>query len=86
MLLSFNYWKLANYLAGYGLLSLYGLCSLTQLLSTFGIAAELNIIVWWFGLGLLGFLLVTVAAVLEFIAYNECYVLSIQGVKAAEKV
>merc|ERR1712226_1777623 len=41
-----NWWKLYNQIAQYGTLSIGAILTITQLLSMFGIAAEVNVMLW----------------------------------------
>ena len=68
-----NWYNLSNLIAGYGLLGLFGLAFVTQVLSIFGIASFVNVLVWLVGVGLLGGTVVLTALVFNFLAYNEIY-------------
>ena len=74
--LDFNGWKMANLLQDYSFLVLGGIAFITQLLSMFGIANEINLLVWMWGLGFVGMLVEAVAGFMMFYAYDSAYTLS----------
>ena len=49
-----NYWKLYNLITMYGMMSIGGILTLTQLLSMFGVAAQINVILWGYAGMLVG--------------------------------
>ena len=46
---STNYWSLANMIQAYGGLAVWGVLFITQLISTFGIMGEINMMAWELG-------------------------------------
>merc|ERR1712051_807058 len=68
-----NYWKLANLIHGYGGLAILGSAYIFQLLATFGIAKNLNYLIWYYGVGLVGVLYDNVYLVLMYLAYNAAH-------------
>lgn len=69
-LTSGNTWKWANLLQDYSMLALGGIAFITQLLSMFGIANEINLLVWMWGLGFVGMLVEAVAGLMMFYGYD----------------
>ena len=68
-----NYWKVANYVDGFGQIGIWSLAATTQLLSLFGIAPDVNMMVWQYGVGVGTDLVFLTYAVLEFIAYENAF-------------
>ena len=68
-----NRWEFANNVKNWPLLVLGGVTTLTQILSMFGIANEINLLVWMFGLGGLGMLFEGIAGMLLFYEYDQAY-------------
>ena len=68
-----NYWKVANKVNGFGQLGIWSLAAITQLLSLFGIAPTVNMMVWQYGVGVGIDLVFLSYAVLEFIAYENAF-------------
>ena len=68
-----NYWKYASQLSGYFWLAGMGIATVTQLLSMFGIANEINLLVWTVGLGGIGELVSLVTSILMFLAWDKAY-------------
>jgi len=70
-----NWWKMSNQLSSYSGLVLWGLATITQLLSMLdwetGVIA--NLVVWTIGLGQIGMLLSTIAGFMNFYAYNSAF-------------
>merc|ERR1739844_36825 len=52
-----NWWKLYNQIGQYGMLSVGAILTITQLLSMFGVAAEINVMLWGYATMLVGPLL-----------------------------
>jgi len=75
--LDFNGWKMANLLQDYSFLVLGGVAFITQLLSMFGIANEINLLVWMWGMGFVGMLVEAVAGFMLFYSYDEAYKLTL---------
>ena len=69
---SINYWQIANMIDGYGGLFFWGVASITQLLSVFGVMADVNLLVW----GQIGPLMGIVSLIsygLRLFAYDTAY-------------
>jgi len=75
--LDYNGWKTANHLHDYSFLVLGGVAFITQLLSMFGIANEINLLVWMWGMGFVGMLVEAVAGFMLFYSYDEAYKLTL---------
>ena len=71
--LSFNYWKLYNQIEQYAGLAIFGVASITQILSLFGVAADVNVLVWWYGVHMTGMVVHLITAVLRFLAYETAW-------------
>ena len=69
---STNYWQLANQMHGYSGVAFWSLASITQLLSMFGHAVDINLIVWLYG-GRLLMLTSLATLILEYLAYDKSY-------------
>jgi len=67
---------MANMLSDYSFLVLGGIAFITQLLSMFGIANEINLLVWMWGLGFVGMLVEVVAGIMMAYGYDSAYTLS----------
>ena len=67
-----KFWSLANMTKGYGMLAIFGVAFVTQVLSTFGIASSINTMVWNYGVTGVGTLLAIVYGVFIFMAYSAC--------------
>ena len=67
-----DYWSFANMTKGFGMLALYGIAWLAQLLATAGVAVEVNKMVQEWGFMGLGTILGTVYSVFIALAYNYC--------------
>lgn len=72
---STNYWEYANMISSYYFLAAFGIAFITQLLSMFGIANEVNLYVWMGLLGGLGGLVEMVSGLLLWYAYDEAHVM-----------
>ena len=68
-----DYYKLLHQVEGYGVMGVWGLAALTQLLATFGIMVGINMMVWGTVLPLVGGLVELGAMVLAFMAYNQFF-------------
>jgi len=73
IVLGTNYWRIANYIRGYGGLAIWSLAALTQLLSVASIANDVNMVVWQYGVGYSGTLLEFVAFMFDYAAYDVAY-------------
>ena len=71
--LSFNYWKLYNQIEQYAGLAIFGVASITQILSLFGVAADVNVLVWWYGVHMTSMVVHLITAVLRFLAYETAW-------------
>ena len=67
-----KFWSLANMTKGYGMLAIFGVAFVTQVLNTFGIASSINTMVWDYGVTGVGTLLAIVYGVFIFMAYSKC--------------
>ena len=65
-----NYWELSNIIPQYFYLGMGSLAALTQLLSIFGIGSGINLLVWMFGLGAIGGIVMAVSSVLAGYGYD----------------
>ena len=54
----------------FGVLGIFGIAFITQLLATFGIMVDINLLVWMMVVPLGGMLIELTVAVLSFLAYN----------------
>merc|ERR1712051_560963 len=67
-----NWWKLANQIGGYATMAIGSVMTVTQLLSMFGIAADVNLMVWMYG-GMAGSIVSMIAHGMLFRAYDRSY-------------
>lgn len=65
-----DYYKLIHMIENFGVLGIFGIAFLTQLLATFGIMVDINLLVWMMVVPLGGLILELTVAVLSFLAYN----------------
>lgn len=65
-----DYYKLVHMIENYGMLGLFGIAFITQLLATFGIMTDINLLVWMMVVPLGGLLLELTLVILSFLAYN----------------
>ena len=65
-----NYWELSNIIPHYFYLGMGSLAALTQLLSIFGIGSGINLLVWMFGLGAIGGIVMAVSSLLAGYGYD----------------
>jgi len=70
---STNYWELGTLIADFGMLGIFGVAFVTEILATFGIAPELNVMVWAFGVGLGGLIVGLTYNIMMFLAINTVY-------------
>merc|ERR550532_3310338 len=68
-----NWWKLYNQIAQYGTLSIGAILTITQLLSMFGIAAEVNVMLWGYATMLVGPLLGAAVSGIAMWGYDQAY-------------
>ena len=78
-----NFWKLANMIHGYGGLAILGTAYLFQLLATFGIAKNLNYLIWYYLVGFGGMLFDNTYMVLLYLAYDAAHKLLTDNTKRA---
>ena len=57
----------------YVFLGIWGMAAFTQLLATFGVMTDINLMVWLYVVGLLGGLATGVTGVFYFLAYDTAY-------------
>jgi len=69
-----NYWKYANQLGSYSALTIGSAAFVFQILSIFGIAVELNLLVWMWGFGAAGMSLAMASNALRYYAYDLAWV------------
>lgn len=79
---STNYWELGTLIADFGMLGIFGVAFVTEILATFGIAPELNVMVWAFGVGLGGLVIGLTYNIMMFMAINTCYGINSDSSKA----
>ena len=60
-----NWWELANTIGFYGGLVLWGAAAVTQLATLGGALADINVMVWGYGLGMVGALVELVASLIH---------------------
>ena len=70
---STNYLKMSDQLRLYGMLGIFGVAMVTQLLATFGIATGLNLMVWTYLVLGLGTLVGLTVVVLRTLGYNAAW-------------
>ena len=71
-----NYWQLVNTIGGNFWLAAFSVAFITQLLAIFGIANDINVIVWAVGLGGIGGLVNLVTGIMSWYAYDLAYQLT----------
>ena len=78
-----NYWKMTQVYGGYFWMALLGLASITQLLAIFGIANEINLMVWIYGLQMAGGLVELISMIAMWYAYDSAYAITVDTSKTA---
>ena len=68
-----NWWKLASQTMSYVTLSVWGLAAITQLLATFGIMADINLLVWMYVVFFVGMLATGVTGAFYSLGYDKAY-------------
>ena len=68
-----NWYQLSHYIEAYGGLALSGILTLTQLLSMFGVAVDINVMAWHYSTMLLMPIIAMAAGALKFWAYEQFY-------------
>ena len=81
-----NWYELASMIGGYGMLAVFSITAITQLLSIFGIAVAVNGLVWMWLFGVGGMLLTATVDILLFLGYNAAYGNTSDATKAATAV
>ena len=71
--LSTNYWQMANEYGTYFWMGAMGIAAITQFLAIFGIANEINLLVWMVGLEGIGGMVSLATSIMLFMAYDEAY-------------
>lgn len=80
-----NLTKLSRDIAGYAGLAFWSVASLTQILSIFNVAADINMMVWMYG-GMVGGLVGLCAHFIAMYAYDQLYAVSVDASKSAGEV
>ena len=68
-----NWWKLSNTINGYGMLAVWGLALIFQILSLFGVATDVNVLVWSLGLTYGHILIGAVNQILKYLGMRAGY-------------
>jgi len=68
-----NWFKTGDLIAKYTNVAVFGVAALTQILAGFGIASDINMLVWWWGVGVVVGLANFVGGLFKFIAYESAY-------------
>ena len=68
-----NWWKLGSQTMNYVSLGVWGLAAITQLLSTFGMAADINLLVWMYVVFFLGMFAAAATGAFYALAYDTAY-------------
>jgi hypothetical protein len=68
-----DYFKWAHYIGGYGNIALWSVAAITQLMSNFGIATDINLMVWIYGVFMGGAVLNGLISSVNFFAMNSAY-------------
>ena len=80
-----NLTKLSRDIGGYAGLAFWSVASITQILSIFGIAADINMMVWMYG-GMVGGLVGLVAHFIAMYAYDQLWVVSEDAASTAGQI
>lgn len=81
-----NWWKIYNMIGCYAGLALWSVAAITQLLSMGGIAADINLMVWGYGLGGVGALVSVIVALLQFYAKWSSFTIANDATKSAAEI
>ena len=81
-----NYWELSNIIPQYFYLGMGSLAAFTQLLSIFGIGSGINLLVWMFGLGAIGGIVMAVSSILAGYGYDEAYKVTVDDTATSAEV
>ena len=68
-----NYYKLSDQVRLYGILGIWGIAAVTQLLATLGMAIGLNLAVWTYVVGLGGAAVAMTVGILRYLGYNAAF-------------
>ena len=68
-----NWWKLASQTMAYVNLAVWGVAALTQLLATFGIMTDINLLVWMYGVFLVGMISTAITGLLYGYAFDSAW-------------
>ena len=77
---------MANQYSTYFYLGALSIAAITQFLAIFGIANEINLMVWMYGLEGIGGLVSVATSVMLFLAYNDAYIVSSDESSSADDV
>ena len=73
---STNFWKYADLIFEWGWFTIGSLAFFTQLLSLFGLSSGINLMVWHFGVGMVGMLVVQLSSALKWWAYDSAWAIA----------
>mmetsp|Transcript_42192 Transcript_42192/g.55587 ORF Transcript_42192/g.55587 Transcript_42192/m.55587 type:complete len:334 (-) Transcript_42192:325-1326(-) len=68
-----NFWELGHVLGHYASLIIMGGAACTQLLTIFGIAPEINYLVWTMGVGTVLYIIENISTILTVLAYDKAH-------------
>ena len=68
-----NWWKLASQTMNYVELGVWGVAAVTQLLATFGMMNDINLLVWMYVVGVVGGLTTGLMGIFYELAYDTAY-------------
>jgi len=68
-----NWWKLASQTMNYVELGVWGVAAVTQLLATFGMMNDINLLVWMYVVGVVGGLATGLMGIFYELAYDTAY-------------
>ena len=81
-----NYWEMSHLVANYFYLGMGGLAFFTQLLTLFGIGAEVNLFVWTVGVTMLGGVAAAVSGGLAAYGYDLAYQMTVDSSASAANI
>ena len=81
-----NWWRYSNIAPQYFYLGMGSLAAATQLLSIFGVATGLNMLVWMIGLGAIGGIVTGVAGAMASYGYDQAYQVSVDDTATTAEV
>lgn len=82
-MLGTNYWKMVQVYGGYFWMAALSVASITQILAIFGIANEINLMVWIYGLEMVGGIVSFISMIVMWYAYDSAYAVSVDSSKTA---